>query len=317
MKPKRLLSASVFWLSVTGMVFFESCHNNAVKEPSDTITSGEIWISSDESLKPLIDSEVQAFMQTYSGTKIHVRYKPDENAIADILDDSSRVVVAARQLRPDELAIYQKRGFTPELVKIAVDAIAIIVNPSNADTLLTTKQISAILSGKINNWKEIDSHLPLSGIQLIFDNKNSDVVQYVIDSVNHGQALPSNSYALNNSPAVIDYVSKNKNAVGFIGSNWISNSADSATSVFLKRIHIINVQPPDSNDFYPPNQYYIAYHGYPYCRNIYIIDPEARMGLGTGFANFVWGDIGQTIITRSGLLPAHASMRFIELKKHF
>jgi hypothetical protein len=41
------------------------------------------------------------------------------------------------------------------------------------------------------------------------------------------------------------------------------------------------------------------------------------MGLGTGFAHYVWGDVGQTIITREGLLPTHASMRFIELKKNF
>jgi len=203
------------------------------------------------------------------------------------------------------------------VVKVAVDAVAIIVNRSNTDTLLTTQQISYILSGKLNKWTAIDSHSSLADMQIIFDNKNSDVVRYLIDSVNHGQALPANCYALNNTPAVLDYVAKNKNAIGFIGSNWISNPYDPATSESLKRIHIINIQPKDSNDFYPPTQYYIAYHSYPYCRNIYIIDPEARMGLGTGFANFVWGDMGQTIINRSGLLPAHASMRFIQLKNKF
>jgi phosphate transport system substrate-binding protein len=313
--PEKILISCLWGVSI---IILAGCNNNTIKEPADTITSGEIWISADESLKPIVDSEVAAFMRTYSGTKIHVKYKPEADAIHDILVDSSRVVVAARQLTPDELQVFQKRGFTPELVNVAVDAIAIIVNRDNTDTLLTTKQISGILSGKIDSWKGIDKSSVLGDMQLIFDNKKSGVVRYLIDSVNNGKALPANSYALKNTPDVIDYVSKNKNAVGFIGVNWLSDKADSATSEFLKRIHIINVQPRDSDDFYPPNQYYIAYHGYPYLRNIYVIDPEARMGLGTGFANFFWGDVGQTIITRSGLLPAHASMRFnIELKKNF
>jgi len=318
MSTKQLLTTAALYIAGIVFFIFSSCNNPKANSPSDTTTSGEVTISADESLKPLIDSELATFMHTYSGTKIHVKYKAGEDAINYMLNDSARVVVASRLLRPDELQVYQKRGFTPEVVTIAVDAIAIIVNGSNTDTNLTTHQVSDILSGKINTWNGVDKQSPLKDIQLIFDNISSGVVRYIIDSVNHGKALPQNSYALSNTPAVLDYVAKNKNAIGFIGLNWVSDKADSATNAFLKNIHVLSIQPPDSNDFYQPTQYYIAYHGYPYCRHIYVIDPEARMGLGTGFANFMWGDVGQTIITRMGLLPAHASMRFtIEVKKGF
>jgi phosphate transport system substrate-binding protein len=48
-------------------------------------------------------------------------------------------------------------------------------------------------------------------------------------------------------------------------------------------------------------------------RTVYIISREARAGLGSGFTAFVAGDKGQRIILKSGLVPATAPIRIVEI----
>jgi phosphate transport system substrate-binding protein len=45
---------------------------------------------------------------------------------------------------------------------------------------------------------------------------------------------------------------------------------------------------------------------------VYIINAQARKGLGLGFASFLAGDSGQRIVLKDGLLPAQAPTRLIK-----
>jgi phosphate transport system substrate-binding protein len=62
-----------------------------------------------------------------------------------------------------------------------------------------------------------------------------------------------------------------------------------------------------------PYQAYIALKQYPLWRTVQITLREPRVGLGTGFASFVASDKGQRIVLKSGLVPATAPVRIIEL----
>jgi phosphate transport system substrate-binding protein len=143
-------------------------------------------------------------------------------------------------------------------------------------------------------------------------------VRFLKDQVK--DSLSKNSFAVKNNPSLIEYVAKNKNAIGVIGVNWISDRDDSVTNKFLGKIKVVGLATDSaaaagSAEYFQPYQGYIAKKLYPLSREVYIISSEARAGLGSGLTAFISSDKGQRIILKAGLVPATAPIRLVELKE--
>jgi phosphate transport system substrate-binding protein len=86
----------------------------------------------------------------------------------------------------------------------------------------------------------------------------------------------------------------------------------------MNRIRVVSLVPvnpqTDEAPTMKPFQAYVALKQYPLWRNVQITLREPRVGLGTGFASFVASDSGQRIVLKSGLVPATAPVRIVELK---
>ncbi|NJN80801.1 MAG: hypothetical protein HC797_10230 [Anaerolineales bacterium] len=134
------------------------------------------------------------------------------------------------------------------------------------------------------------------------------------DSILAGASLPANASALKTNSEVIDYVAKNKNALGIISANWISDTDDSGVQKFLKMIQLADIAESAGKEGYGPYQAYLQMGTYPYKRTVYVINAQARPGLGLGFASYLAGD-GQRIVLKDGLLPANAVTRLIEVRR--
>ncbi len=269
------------------------------KVHTDTPTSGVLNMAADDSYKPTVSGEIQVFQAQYQNTAIHVKYEPEDSLFADLMHDSARLIVAGRQLTEQEITYFHGKQLYPEQDKIAEDALAIIINNDNPDTLFTLDKIKAIFKGD-SIW---DS--PLGGrITVVFDHQNSGNSRYIRENLVQGSKFPAYCFALNSNPEVIDYVSKNKLAMGIIGVNWISNDSDSATVGFLNKVKVARVAVNSDSKYVQPYQYYIKTGDYPLCRDVYMIKTEPYMGLASGFVSFVTSDRGQRIILREGILPA-------------
>jgi len=306
-------------LLVLSCLTFYACNNSGKSEVTDTPTSGHLKISVDESFMPIIDSHVYTFQKLYKYAQVEATYKPEGEAIKDLLNDSARVIIVPRKLTPEETRIFDRMKLTPRVNRIAVDGVALIVHPDNPDTLLTLQQVRNIFTGKTNNWNQVTGKNKSSEITIVFDNTGSSTVRYIRDSINLKQPLPAKVFAAKSNPALIDYVSQNPNAIGVLGVNWISDADDSTAVGFLNKIKVIGVSkeanPSSTESYYQPYQAYLAQGTYPLRRDLYVISREARAGLGTGFASFVAGDKGQRIFLKSGLMPAQGQIRLVHIKE--
>jgi phosphate transport system substrate-binding protein len=302
-------------LSVT-LLLFISCGTDFKKPYSDTPTSGIVSISSDETLQPLIDSEKDTFMGLYQYAKLNITHTSEANCFANLINDSAKVIIVSRKLNDKENNYFKSRNLIPVTTKIALDAIAIIVNKKNNDSLLTVKQLTSILSGQTSNWNQIYPTSTLGKISVVFDNNGSSNVRYLQDKLLEGKPLSSNCFASQSNPAVVKYVEENENAIGIIGVSWISDWDDKNSKGFLSKIKVMDLTTADNpiypDDYYKPYQAYIALSQYPLIREVYMINREGRAGLGTGFVSFVAGDAGQRIIRMAGLLPATMPVRLIK-----
>ncbi|ALI98758.1 PstS family phosphate ABC transporter substrate-binding protein [Rufibacter tibetensis] len=287
--------------------------------PADSPTTGSIKISVDESFAPIIDAQIQTFQSIYKYAKVQAVYKPEVQVVQDLLTDTVRFAIMARQLNAEEKAEFAKLKITPRVNKIAVDGIALILNKENTDTTLTMQQIRSIFTGKTTSWKQLDPTAADGKITIVFDNSNSSTARFILDSINQKQPLPPNTYASTSNSNLVDYVAQNRNAIGVIGVNWISDRHDSTAISFLNRVNVVGISvkenPTSEDDFVQPYQGYLAQGTYPLRREVFIISKEARAGLGTGFASFITGDKGQRIILKSGLVPASMPVRIVGFRE--
>ncbi len=318
----------VFLLILCGSVFLYGCANEK-KEPTDTPTSGEVNIIVDESFQQLFDNQIYTFESLYPNARIHAKFLPENEAILRLINDSCKVVVMCRDLTSAEHKQFESRNIFPISTKIAEDAIAFVVNNQNTDTVFTVEKIKSILLGNDTLWSQINKQSQLKKINIVFDNKGSANTSYMKDTLLQGKEFSKNAFAVNSNPEVIEYVSKNKNAIGVLSVNWISDSDDSLTINFLQKIKVVAVSQGDGSDVglpkasevytipkaFKPYQAYIKTRDYPFTRSVYMINRQTRAGLGMGFVSFVAGDKGQMMILKAGLIPAIAPVRLIEIKR--
>ncbi|HET9571418.1 MAG TPA: substrate-binding domain-containing protein [Bacteroidales bacterium] len=293
-----------------------ACNQKKGPERTDTTTSGVATVICDDCFSPILREEANVFQSMNGDATIKLRFANEVDALNLLFKDSVRLIVAARDLTPVEKKALQDKKMLPRSAKIAVDGIALIINKSNKDTLITVDEFRRILSGKIRTWGDLRPGSSRGTIDVIFDNANSSTVRYVQDSVSKGKFLSKNIYAKENNQAVLDYVSKTPNALGIIGVNWVSNPDDSTKLTFIDKIRVMSVSPyevADADNSFAPVPAYLMLERYPFFRYIYMIITDAPGYLPSGFMNFVGGDRGQRIILKSGLVPSTRPMRLVNI----
>ena len=264
--------------------------------PSDTLTSGTIHISVDESFKPVIEEEINMFEQSYPDAHIVAEYKTEASCFKDLFNDSlNRLVIVTRGLTPEEDEyLREKTGNYPKWDYTSNDAITIIVNSKSTDTLFTLERLRKQLSGEIKRNEKI-----------VFDGLNAtSSVRFIMDSVLKGAKFDTTVVqAVKNSQEVIDYVAKTENAIGIVGISWVGNPEDSAQVSMLNKIKIayVSCEVCDSTPYVKPMQASILTRRYPLVRGLYYVLKENYNGPGAGFVNFLNNERGQLIFKRAYL----------------
>jgi phosphate transport system substrate-binding protein len=284
------------------LIMLKGCGNKDPNEPTDSEDSGTIHISVDESFKPVIDSQIQVYESSYPQTKIIAHYKPEAACLRDLGVDSIRMIIATRgYTKNEEQFMLDSMKVLPKKMVMAYDAVAIIVNPLSADSLFTMQEIRDLLTGRLN--KDL---LP------VFDGLSAtSTVRFIIDSVLKGDTLSPKVVAAESSEGVVNFVAKTRNAVGFVGVNWVGNKEDSTQLSFLEKVTLAHLESTNKpGAFVQPVQANIYFRRYPMVRDLVYVLKEKHNGLGNAFANFLTNQRGQLIFKRAYLMPALINFTF-------
>ncbi|MEZ4847723.1 MAG: substrate-binding domain-containing protein [Bacteroidia bacterium] len=237
-------SSNVFLLIISLFTLTVSCHQSETQSTAEdsshtyspqpttsprtneNATSGEIYISVDESLQPVIQAETETFEALYPNATIHPLYMPGEEAIqAMLVSDSIRLAVVTRKLKRNEEQLLVQKTIPPEYAEVAREGIALLAHQENPVSNFSQEQLLQILSGEISHWDQLNSNFnqKQKKIVLVFDNAKSGIIAFLRDSILAGKTFAPELYALKRSEEVLDYVSKNPNSLGFIGVSWVSD----------------------------------------------------------------------------------------------
>jgi len=304
-------------LTAVFTVTFFACKNQGTTAIRETPTSGNIVIKADESFKPIIDAQVDTFTSIYKYASITPVYESEKDLIVDFLNDSVKVIVSAWTPTEEQKQLLLASLTVVRTTTVAYDALALVLNRENKDSLLTYENVQDIFTGKITDWKQINPTSDLGAINVIFDNDKSGNIRYFKEKFGLPDQLPANFFAVKSNPEVVEYVSKSPGDIGIVSVNWISDSDDSLSASLDDKIKVaaVSLSYLDRNSFYLPVQGSIYDKTYPFIRDVNMVSRETFSGLGSGFVSWVAGEKGQRIILKSGLVPATMPIRIIQVKK--
>ncbi len=330
MKKKILKSIYVACAAMAVLPAMVSCD----KKAESTQTSGIATIACDATFENILSQEIDVFEYIYPDASV-IPYYVDQNAVLDsLLSLKTRMAVLTRPLTEKELAYLKSEKKIVHQTQIAVDALALIVNPENPTEIMDKKELSDILTGKITKWDDVVvNNGKLGEIAVVFDHQGSSTVQYMRDSLMNGADFGNNIYAQKNPEDVFKAVAGNKNAIGVIGVSWITSdmrsqamtreemvkavdnpSNDSTSqSSFNNEIKVLKVRGNNEVTAYKPYQYYIYEGLYPLYRQIYLVSTGAPGSISHGFYSFVTGFKGQKIMLMTGVLPKVIHPRMVEV----
>ncbi|MDI1307185.1 MAG: substrate-binding domain-containing protein [bacterium] len=291
-----------YFVFLAVIVFFLACNQSKSSKDNETILKGSVSIFVDETLTPIVEDQVSVFESRYDA-KIKLISKSESETVNSLFKEKAAIAILARNLTTEELKIFDQRKIIPKVTIFATDAIALISNKNNKDTIIALKDVIDYMQGKT-----VPS---IKG--LVFDNPNSSTVRY-INSLAGLNAIPEKGvFSFKTNDEVIKYVSENEGMIGIVGVNWLSQPMP-AMQKYVDNVNTLSVKGLNTDNSFSPSQNNIAEGKYPLARDLYIINCQGYSGLGMGFASFVAGDIGQRVILKSGLLPVRIPGRNITIR---
>jgi phosphate transport system substrate-binding protein len=288
------------WLFIFTMFIF-ACTNSNNTAPQDTVNSGTIHISADESFKPFLEEQIKVFKSSNPKANFIVSYKSEIECLKDFTTDSTRMIFITRGLdKKEETSLKNHLGFTPTFGILAYNAIAILVHKDAKDSLFTLQDLKERLIG--NNPQTV----------VMDGNHLTGVVRFLKDSLVKQQPFGKNVVSTEGSAAVIEYIKTNPQAIGFVAMNWIGDTYDPKQVQDRKLVKTAMLECTlcaEKGLFAKPSQATISRGEYSLSLPIYYHLKENAPGLGSGLLNFMSLERGQLIFKRSFLVPAKMSFQ--------
>ena len=306
------------------------------KDPHSS-TSGTTTMVCDDSFENIFRQEVDVFEYQYPDAHILVRYGTQAEAFDSLFSLNTRSIVACRDITPQEKKALKAKyksernaNVNVRSAKIAVDAVAFIVNPKNNVEKVSISELSDILSGSTSKWNELEPS-DRGDIKVVLDKSGSSLATYLSDSLLQGRPLGPTVFAAGSVEDVFKVVENNPDAIGVLGVSWITSDMDNADiskeelaknilgddpvvgASLTQRVKVLKVYKPGYAQAYKPYQQYIFDGSYPLFRQIYMITTASTSNVAGGFYSFVTGPIGQKIILKTGILPSHVRNIQVEL----
>ena len=205
---KKLISLVL--AALMALTLFAACgktnDDNKDNNDDNAEVTGTVSTDGSTSMEKVIMSLSESFQAENKG--ITVGYNPtgSGSGITAVSEGRCDIGLASRALKDDEKAAGLKETV------LALDGIAIIVNPENKVSDLTVEQIAKIYTGEITNWKDVggdDAEIVLIGREAGSGTRDGfESITGTKDSCKYRQELTSTG-------DVITTVAGNPNAIGY------------------------------------------------------------------------------------------------------
>lgn len=190
--------------------------------PAGSVWAGNLVIKGSTTVLPIAQKIVEAYMKDNPDVKISLSGGGSGDGIKAIIDGTTDIANSSRFIKDKEVALAVEKGAYPVPFAVAYDCIVPVVHSSNTVQNLTLNQLKDIYMGKIRNWKDLGG--PSWPIVVISRDTSSGTYEVWESLVMKKERVFPAALLQASSGAIVQAVSKNKNAVGYIGIGYLDAS---------------------------------------------------------------------------------------------
>lgn len=272
------------------------CGENPLAFDENTNSRGSTTIYVEQNVEPLIETSIMAFEGIRPKAHIVPKYKRELDIINSFIDKKTKAIIISRDFSKEERKEFSQVNVSFKTNKLAIGAIALI-GPDGDDSTYTEEEFLKLLT-------TTDKNAP----KIVFDDVQSANFNYFLDRI-APKSFGPNVKCLQTNLEVINFVRQNKNCIGVIGFNWISDRDDPEVLKRLKNIRLIEIAKGNGTEFVPPYMYYVYEKQYPFTHYWYVHNKGSKSDLEAGFVNFLINEKGQLVIKKSGMQPYYRISR--------
>jgi len=277
---KKILSA-IAALIIVGSTALNAAEETLVLDGSTTVG-------------PIAKAFAEYYMSVYPEVNITVSESGSGNGAKSLINGDCQVANMSRFMKDKEFLAAAEKGLMPVAHVVAMDGLAVVINPANSVKAITIEQLRDIYTGKITNWKDLGG--PDAAIVVVSRDTNSGtyetfynlVMTHKIDGEKTKEKIKDGAESVGSNGAVRQRVASTQAAIGYVGLGYVDRS--------VKAIPVDGIMPEKAT---------IASGRYPIARPLFMFT-NGYPKLGSHEFRFVTiylSKKGQEIIEDIGFIP--------------
>jgi len=280
----RLLAVTLVAAALLSSAVVAGCGRSA------SGATDQLTVTGSTTVLPIAEVAAEDFMTANPGKSVLVAGVGSSAGIESVSSGTSDIGTSSRDLKPEEAGL----GLVD--TKIALDAIAVIVNPSNPVDSLTTSQVADIFEGKIRNWKEVGGLDQEIG--LVNRDEASGTREAFTKIVLGGGDFDPTAAVLPGTGQVRSVVAQSPTAIGYISLGFVESKF---TKERVKALVIDGIAPDENT---------VAAGTYPISRVLHFFTKGEPTGLTKEYIDFVLSSkIQDEVVRDAGFLPISAGVK--------
>lgn len=196
--------------------------NAEADENTATALSGALLLAGSTSMEKYANALAESFMEKYPHVRVTSEFVGSGAGIEAVITGSADIGNSSRNLADGE----KTRGAVENIV--ALDGIAVCVDPANTVTNLTRQQLSAIYTGSVTNWSELGGlDIPVVVVGRESGSGTRNAFEEILDLEN----VCEYANELDSTGAVKAKIATTPGAIGYVSLDVVD---DSVTALALE-----------------------------------------------------------------------------------
>ena len=232
---------------------------------------------------PIAQKAAEVYMQKEPSADMSVRGGGSGVGIASLIDGTCDIADSSRPIKDTELDKAVTNGKSIKAHVIAMDGIAVVVNPANRVNALTKKQVKDIYTGKISNWSQVGGDN--QKIVIISRDTSSGTFEAFSTLVLDAQKVRPDAVMQASNQAIASTVARTPGGIGYVGLGFLSSS--------VKALEIDGVLPSKET---------VLNNKYPIGRPLFMYTNGAPQELAKELIDFIKSPEGQKLVEEDGFV---------------
>ena len=275
------------------MATLAACNLRSNKDPR--AETPMVSVEGSDTMETMLEAWRKAFMKENPTVPVSVTCADSGKGIRALIDRTTDVAAASRDITTTERALMHNEGMKLSRSMVALDSIAVIVNPKNQVNEITIPNLLKVYSGEITDWGDLGG---VAGEKIVVLNREEQsgtyryFTEHVMKRIDE-KVVPysKDNKVMTSNEAMLAGVDANENSIGYCGLGIALKSK--AKTLDIKLLSTSTADKPTLDSISS---------NYPLSRPLYLfydVDPKPTV---KQFVDFCMSKEGQKIVRENGYL---------------